>query len=133
MQRGTVLLHEAFEFENGDIGKKFLIVVNNPAQNDPYLMCLTTSQRGNRPDREGCHPQTGVYVLRVGYDFFELQTWVQLYRIYEADAKALLKARFDGNLTIKANLQDQTIRAIVNCIKKSPDISKYRKGLISKG
>ncbi|MHC4310077.1 MAG: hypothetical protein ACYSSN_09050 [Planctomycetota bacterium] len=71
--------------------------------------------------------------MRVGYDFFELQTWVQLYRIYEADAKALLKARFDGNLTIKANLQDQTIRAIVNCIKKSPDISKYRKGLISKG
>ncbi len=133
MQRGTVLLHEKFEFENGDIGKKFLIVLNNPAQNDPHLVCPTTSQRGNRPDMEGCHPGKGVLVLRAGYDFFKLQTWVQFYRIYEKDANAFLQDHFKGRLNIKANLRDQTIRSIVNCIKKSPDISKYHKELISKG
>ena len=52
--RGTILLHKNFIYEDGTAGKKYLILLNTPKKNDPYLVVKTTSQRKNKPQTAGC-------------------------------------------------------------------------------
>lgn len=55
--QGEVLVHEKFRFSDGNIGKKLLIVLNNPKSCDPCLVVKTTSQSrlyGNV--KIGCNP-----------------------------------------------------------------------------
>lgn len=58
-------------------------------------------------------------------DCFSLKTWVQFHDIYEFHASAFLQAHFNGDLDIKGKLPTNIINAIVNCIRKSEDISNH--------
>lgn len=132
MKKGTVLLHKKFRFTNGQIGTKFLIILNSPAKDDPFLVCRTTSNPDRKPIREGCHSERNLFVINPGFDFFLEKTWVQFHEIFEFKAKEFLSAHFKGDLEINATLRDQTIRAIINCVTKSPDISSYHLELLKK-
>lgn len=132
MKKGTVFLYKKYRFPDGGITDKLFIIINNPGPNDPILTCKTTSKQDSRPDKEGCHYLKNVYVLRDNDDFFELRTWVQFYILYRFNHKELIKLMNSGEVKTMAELRPQTISAIVNCVKKSEDVTFYDLELIKK-
>ncbi len=130
MNKGTILYHTAFQFKDGQIGQKLLIVLNTPQNNDPYLCCKTTSKQKYGLDKEGCHSNKNIYVLNPIANCFPAKTWVQFHEIFEFNNHTFLQDHFNGKLNIKGTLPTNTINAIINCIKKSDDISKYHLQLL---
>jgi len=120
-----VLYHLNFQFKDGETGQKLLIILNTPRNDEPYLCCKTTSKQKFDLDKEGCYSNKNIYVLNPTKDCFSLKTWVQFYDIYEFHASTFLQAHFNGDIKIKGKLLINAINAIVNCIRKSEDISNY--------
>ena len=56
---------------------------------------------------------------------------MQFDEIYELNAGDLLKAHHNGLVEIKGELKENTINAIINCIKGSQDITNYQLSLLS--
>jgi len=131
MKKGTVLYWKNFKFHDNNTADKFLIVLNSPVNlKTPFLCCKTTSKM-KHTDGQGCYPQYGVYVLLANEDLFPKKTWVQLHEFYEIDSKELLEAGLkDNNLKIAGDLKSQIANAIVNCAKRSDDISDYQISLL---
>ena len=134
MQRGTILYHREFQFFNGDQAPKLLVILNTPdlGRNEPYLVCRTTSNPENKTRTSGCQYRQSLFFIEANKDWFDHDTWLQLYDIYEFSAKKFLQLKFRGLLEVRGILKDQRIREIVNCIKKLKDISGYHKDLIVK-
>lgn len=130
MHKGTILYHRAFQFQNGEIGKKLLIIINTPQKDEPYLCCRTTSKQQYNIDREGCHSNKNIYVINPNTDWFKEKTWVQFHELYEFEAGKFLKDHFDGKLVVKGTLKANTIVAIINCVKRSEDVSNYHLTLL---
>lgn len=123
MKQGTVYFHKGFRFHDGEIKDKLFIILNTPRQNEFFITCKTTSQPNSRPDKEGCHNDLNLYVLRENHDFFTEKTWVQFHEYYPISQELLFRYKGRGIIIKKAELREQTIRAIINCVSKSNDIS----------
>ena len=63
-------------------------------------------------------------MLLAGQDWFREITWVIL-EVYEYDFKKELAEHFQGNLTTKGSLREETVRAIINCLKRTEDVTPY--------
>ncbi len=129
MDRGTILFHRQLQYHDGPIGQKLLILLNAPKKSQPYLFCKTTSQP-KHVEREGCHHTENLYVLNANADSFPLKTWVQFHELYELSDDELVRTRLENHWEKKGQLRDQTITAILNCIKKSEDVSAYHLSLL---
>ncbi len=56
MKAGDVFYFINFKFKDGSTANKILIILNTPQDNEPYLVCLTTSvQKKWRTKELGCH------------------------------------------------------------------------------
>ena len=126
-RRGAIFLAENFVFSDNTIGKKLLVLLNNPVPADPYFLVKTTSQQHLRPKSPGCiEKYHQAYFIHANNDFFEKDTWIQLddyFPFNQTSAKAKLK--HIGQLT------DRSIENIVKCFFKinkqdlSPKIRNY--------
>ena len=123
MKQGTIYLHLGYCFPNGEIKDKYFIILNTPRQDEYFITCKTTSQQKWRPEKEGCHNMENVYVLRENDDFFPKKTWVQFDDPKAVSQELVLRCINRGVIIKKADLRNQTIRAIINCVGKSEDIS----------
>lgn len=133
MIRGTVLFHENFKFPDGEYGEKLLIILNTPTNSEPYLVCKTTSKCQYLIMKEGCHSEKGIYHIKANKDGFKLDTWVQLNPIIELKKEELLKAHLQDKKCHKVHcISDTLIRAILNCIWKSDDVTQYQLDLLFK-
>lgn len=128
--RGTVLLHEKFKFPDGEHGEKLLVILNTPANDEPYLVCRTTSHCKCEITREGCHSDKGIYHIKANKDGFPSDTWIQLNPITALTKAEVFKAQLDKVCHIKHSMSENTIRAILNCIKKGDDFSQYQADLM---
>lgn len=132
MNKGTVIFYKKFHFSNGELGEKLLIILNTFKDlNTPHLCCKTTSKQKYNLTNPGCYSNKNIYVLNANQDYFKLKTWVQFDEIYELNAGDLLKAHHNGLVEIKWELRENTINAIINCIKGSQDITNYQLSLLS--
>jgi hypothetical protein len=133
LEKGTILFHEKFRFVNGELGEKLLIILNTPDPKvEPYLLCRVTSQESNKPKIFGCHQDLSLFFLPANHDFFEKDTWVQLYEIFPFEATTLLRDHFNKQLSVSGKLKDLTIQQMMNCIRKIKDISVIHKKMILK-
>jgi hypothetical protein len=133
MEKGTILFHEEFRFTNGEFGEKLLIILNTPDPNvEPYLLCRVTSKENKKPKKFGCQEDISVFFLPANHDFFERDTWIQLYEVFPFDATTLLQDHFNRQLSVLGKLKDLTIRQLMNCIRKIKDISVIHKKMILK-
>lgn len=132
MKKGTVFLHKDYQFPDGGMADKLFIIINNPGPKDPFLTCKTTSKQDSRPDQVGCHYLKKVYVIRENEDFFKLRTWVQFHTLFRFYHDRLMKLLKNGDVEVMAELKTQTTSAIVNCVRKSEDITFYDLELIKK-
>ena len=132
MRKGTVLFHPRFQFTDGESGRKYLIILNTPdiKKSDPFLFCKTTSQSQSKPSTPGCHVEKNLYCIEANSDFFPKRTWVQFFEIFEASHNEFIKQHFALGLQVKAELKLETISAIINCIRRSDDVSAYHLSLL---
>ena len=105
--------------------------MNEPLAGEPYLVLLTTSKQKFRKNISGCHFTEGYYAISKGVDFFDKpMTWVLFNTLQEYTIKEELEESWNGNFITKAILKDTTLRAIINCLKKSNYITKYQASLL---
>lgn len=133
MKAGDVFCFFNFEFEDGSTQTKLLIILNTPVNDEPYLVCLTTSQfkkwRSNKP---GCYSEHNYYFVDSKQDNFSKDTWVLFDRIFEIDAVKLLNSHFkDGSYSL-FELAPDLWKAMKNCVLKSKDIELKYLEMISK-
>ncbi|OGP55920.1 MAG: hypothetical protein A2Y65_04595 [Deltaproteobacteria bacterium RBG_13_52_11] len=104
MRKGTVLFHPRFEFTDGEIGSKYLIILNTPdiKKSEPFLFCKTTSQSQNKPKTTGCHAEKNLYCIEENSDFFPRRTWVQFFEIFEASHDKFIEQHFARGLQVRA-------------------------------
>lgn len=130
MTPGSIVLYKQFQFHDGAQADKLLIVLN-AGNKKPYLVLKTTSQaKAFRIAKEGCHSERGYYFLPAKRDHFPKDTWVLFDDAYELDSVLLLKAHFAGDAQVKGTLRLDSLRAIINCAKKSQDWSDYYTELV---
>jgi hypothetical protein len=132
MKKGTVFFHNHFEFKDGDYGEKLIIVLNNMQGDDPFLCCKTTSKIKYSLENEGCYFQKNIHVI--DKPPFNEKTWVQFdpNSVFEFAPAKLVSDSFQNYIKIIGCLEDCHINAIVNCFKKSEDISEYHISLLDK-
>lgn len=111
--RGAIYHHKQLIFHNGFIGKKYLILLNSPSKNEPYLFVKTTSQKKNKPTTLGCIRHLSLYFIPAGKTFFKMDTWVQLFEIYPISPKDI---DTNKDITIEGSLDEKMIDEIVNCL-----------------
>jgi len=135
--RGAIYHHTQLVFHNGFVGKKYIILLNSPANKDPYLFVKATSQQKHKPSRAGCIKERSLFFIPAGKTFFKKDTWVQLYELYEFTPDAAGKTFFkkdtwvqlyelyeftpdeiDNNkeMTVEGSLNVKMIDDIVNCL-----------------
>jgi hypothetical protein len=107
--RGAIYHHSKLTFHNGFTGKKYLILLNTPGKNEPYLFVKTTSQKKDKPSTPGCIKKRSLFFIPAGKTFFKKDTWVQLYEIYQIPPKEI-----DTNkeITVEGSLDSKMIDAI---------------------
>lgn len=86
MTPGNILHDKSFQFKDGEIGNKLLIVLND-GTNYPYIIVKTTSKQKTKGKDEGCqlNDKPPNFFLPKGSCSFELDTWAELIEFYEFD------------------------------------------------
>ena len=135
MDKGTIFNHLNIKYKDGEFGNKYLIILNNQKGNDPYLCCKTTSVQKYGIEREDCHFNHNIFLLNIKKEPFYKKTWVQFdpNSVFEFSPLELLQNKFKGNIKVfEGVLSIPIVNGIVNCFKKSQDISRYWESLLKK-
>ena len=130
--RGSVYLHKGLQFPNGDSGTKLLVQVNTPLRNESYLFVRTTSQEKNRPRTPGCIPRLSLFFVEAGKPFFDKNTWIQWYPVFEFNAAYMVQKGFKGDFQEIGTIPKQKVNEIANCFKRIDDVTPYQLKLIQK-
>lgn len=118
--QGEVLLHEKFQFSGGSIGKKLLVVLNNPKTRDPCLVVKTTSQSQRyKKVKIGCNPEREVFYLPdSGKEIIKGDTYIQLEEVFELSVVNLTASVLKKELSFIGKLTALTLAQLNNCLKK---------------
>ncbi len=128
---GAIYYHTNFVFKNGGTSDKLLIQLNEPSDNEPYIFVITTSQEEYRLKEEGCQEYSSEFFINANKDFFNVPTWIELYRPVTFDAGEVTDALFKTKLMKCIGiLSDKTITELKNCVKRLPIIEIFIKNLI---
>jgi hypothetical protein len=130
MAKGTVFHCVDFEFKNGEEKSKYLVQLNEPEGDEPYIVCKTTSNSKNKRLDPPCQPKVSLFALRANHDFFRLDTWLQLYDLYEIVPDELVARCMSHRMQERHHLRAETIGAIVNCIRICEDVGDHHRSLI---
>lgn len=127
--RGAIYHHRQLVFHNGFTGKKYLVLLNTPAKNEPYIFVKTTSQQKNRPTKPGCIQDKSLFFIPAGETFFKKNTWVQLYELYPIPPEDIDSI---DEISLKGSLDVKIIDDIVNCLflAEEENISPVFKNLL---
>lgn len=133
--RGSIFVAENFVFSDRTKGKKLLVLLNNPASGDPYLVVKTTSQKHSKPDTPGCiESYHQAYFIPANSNFFQKDTWVQL-----DDYFMFNQNHVDKKLKCIGQLTTKTSKLVINCFLKineqdlSPKVHSYLVPPIAQG
>jgi hypothetical protein len=128
---GSIVSYRNFKFHDGGEADKLLVILN-AGNKMPYLVLKTTSRQNKwRLPKEGCDAPRGYYFLPAKRDNFPKDTWVLFEEVYQLDAAQFLKAHFGGDALVRGTLKVETLRAIINCAKKSDDWSESYNDLLN--
>ena len=116
--KGSIFHHKDLVFHNGVVDNKYLILLNTPGNNEPYLFVKTTSQKKDKPLRSGCITDRSLFFIPARKTFFPLDAWVQLYEIYHFSAQTIIK---DNHIKYQECLNDTIIDDIINCLFEAED------------
>jgi hypothetical protein len=118
--KGNIYYHPAFQFHDFGTAPKLLILLNEPAKREPYLIAKTTSQLAERTTYiQGCNEKCGVFYIDANADGqFTKPTLVTVNDVYEFSEEEFTT---DARLELKATLSTLTMAQIINCLKRFKD------------
>lgn len=120
MARGAVYFHPQFKFHDNQTGEKRFVILNDPVDDEPYLVAKTTTNLRDRIYVQGCNPEQAVFFVPEGSEAaLPLSTLIQLFEFFEFTKADLLEASLtDRILEYKGVLSTVRISQLVNCIRK---------------
>ena len=118
-QRGQVYHNPKFQFHDGEVGNKLLILLNTPNKNEDYIFVKTTSKEKNRSKKSGCHKhpnyEQGEFFLQKDSACLDQPTWIIVSEIYP-----ILRESIDNNanwIKLKGKiLPSKTVDKIIDCL-----------------
>lgn len=128
MNCGTVLRDQNYQFPNGNIGDKLVIVLCELGTD--YLVFLTTSQAHGRSMVRGCHSADRFpsYFLPQNSCWFHENTWVVLDDVGEINAAIYDQKRKDNTIQEHSDvLLPSLMRDILDCALESDFIDGFYK------
>jgi hypothetical protein len=130
---GAVLHWDEFDKDRPvgtEIKSKFLIVLS-AKQGQQCLMVLATKQKHHKKFKPGCSASENYYFIPgVAKEFFREDTWLLLDEPKTATASELVAGGIKGKIKVVYNLREDLLRAIVNCLKQTLDISEHHLSLL---
>ena len=131
MTPGSILHDKNFQFKDGEIGNKLLIVLNDGA-NYPYIIVKTTSKQKTKGKDEGCQLNDNPpnFFLPKGSCSFELDTWAELIEFYEFDVNQVFTKKLNKTLELKNSLPKTILKDLLNCAKNCDDITNKQAEVI---
>lgn len=130
MTPGDVIYWPNYQFPDGGDADKLFIIANIQRSNQQILLKTTSRSNRYRPEKEGCHHTHGYYSIPQGRSWFNLHTWVVLHDPIVCSASDLEEYCQNGRIKQKTSLNDQLLRAIINCFKKTQDCSPHHLWLL---
>lgn len=126
MNCGTVLYDKRYQFPNGQIIDKLLIVLCEFGTD--HLVLTTTSQPANRKAIHGCQiknkPPT--FFLPKGSCWFDKDTWVELHIVSELPSVIYNQKKIDGTVVEHGSaLSVELMKQILDCVLQSEFIDSY--------
>lgn len=112
---GTIFHHHQLVYENGTVGKKYIILLNTPSKSEPYLFIKATSKKKDKPTTPGCikNHRYSLFFIPAGKTFFPLDTWVQLSELYRISPEDI---HTNSDISVVGSLDAKMIDDIVNCL-----------------
>lgn len=120
---GEVIFWSKYSFQDGSDADKLLVVANNQRNNQHVVFKTTSQPNKHRPNKEGCHPKEGYYHLPASKSWFKRDTWIVLNDPQILAATELDRAVNGGRAKLMTQLNDELVRAIINCFRKTDDCS----------
>lgn len=122
MKRGDVVFWPFFTFGGTETASNKLLVVIGSDKDGGWLVFRTTSQpSAYRPDGDGCHSDASVFRFKSNPAPFDKATWVQYEGSYVIDKDEMNRK----GAKVIFTLEENQIRAIINCFKGSPEMSTW--------
>jgi hypothetical protein len=106
--------------------KKFLVLLNDCLEGEEFFAALTTSKHkyGETPSPCGC-PNAPCYRIEAGQvDCFPVRTWIQFDNANYLTPVRLQHLAQERRATFVQMLDDDKIRSVLACAKKSVDIPR---------
>ncbi len=127
---GEVYHDQRFEFEDGHIASKLMIVLADGAA--LLLAALTTSNPKNKKRERGCNNNHwGQYFyLPVAEAKFDQETWIGLEKIWPLDRNKFREKIRARQLHKRFDLHPATMRDILECVLQSEDITPEQERLL---
>ncbi len=131
MKKGEIIFCKDFQFDDGDKGNKYFVVLNNPLPYQPFLAVLTTSQKKDRYDIPGCYVPDGYFFITQNTEWFLLPTWIKFNHIYEFPRQEGLNKEKQGIFKFRNTISKQKMDEIIKCLKMTYDINKDQIALLN--
>lgn len=133
MKPGTVFVFKKIKYPDGETGDiKFLILLNTPSDDEPYLFCLTTTQQHTKKAVLGCHHKQDYYYIDRDQSDFWKPTWVVFDTLYVKSAADLTKRKFYSSRYEMFDIEITLWKALKKCILKSKNIDQDHLEMIAR-
>ncbi len=132
MNCGTILFDSKFQFPDGTIDYKLIIIVCDYGTN--YLVLQTTRQPDGKNNVAGCqlNDKPSNYFIPGKTLWFEDNTWILLDEIFEYNSDEFFYKEADGIVFHKSVLSNNFMKQLIECALKSRDIDGFDKEYIQK-
>ena len=127
MNCGTVIYDERYQFSNGQIIDKLLIVLCEFGV-DHLVLTTTTSQPEKREKTPGCQikSRAPAFFLPKGSCWFDKDTWVELHIVNELPSVIYNQKKKDGTVREHPNaLPLELMKQVLDCLLESEFIDAY--------
>jgi hypothetical protein len=119
VKRGAVVFWKNFSFDDGERPDKLLVVVGCGIDGRLLMLRTTNKPRARRPDPDGCHSDASVVRFKQYLEGFSSPTWIQ----FDPPIIRTPQQVIDSGAEVLFELNIDDLRAIVDCYKRSPEIS----------
>lgn len=130
MTPSSIILHDNFQFHDGAIGKKYLVVLGS--HNGQSVLVKTTSQGRRYLLDFGCqitHRHPNFHLVK-GCCCFPAPTWVCLDEFYLLKQSDLLAKHFKGEVFKFGELDSSLYKLLISCALESLDITEIHSNII---
>jgi hypothetical protein len=130
MKKGEIFFCAEFPYSDGGTGQKYFVVLNSAPTDKPFLVILTTTQKKDRRDNEGCYAAEGYFFIKPGTEWFPEPTWLKFNHVYEFPYAEAIEKERQSVFKNRGCLTPERCNSVVSCIKYSYDITKEQISLL---